>query len=168
MRLLPKSKALLTPWERHPAAKSFSFSGIIKRPKGFTLVEVIVTIIAVSILGAIFLNYMGTAMSQSTRAIEYVSGEASAEGLLERITAEFVYEMNRDPANALNTIAGRDYGSRVTKEYLNFVVSGTEGNQLVLSSGTSNTLKVTVSAAGSNLSTLLTNSRLSGSPKVAF
>lgn len=168
MRLLLKIKTLLTPWAWHPAAKASSFSGIIKRPKGFTLIEVIVTIIAASVLGAIFLNYMGTAMSQSTRAIEYVSGEASAEELLERITAEFVYEMNRDPANALNTIAGRDYGSRVTKQYLNFVVSGTEGNQVVLSSGTSNTLKVTVSSAGSNLSTLLTNSRLSGSPKVAF
>jgi len=168
MRLLLKIKALLIPWERHPATKAFSFSGIIMRPNGFTLIEVIVTIIAVSILGAIFLNYMGTAMSQSTRAIEYVSGEASAEGLLERITAEFVSEMNRDPANALNTIAGRDYGSRVTKQYLNFVISGTEGNQDVLSSGTSNTLKVTVSSSGSNLSTLLTNSRLSGSPKVAF
>jgi len=168
MRLLLKIKTLIPPWARHPAVKAFCFSGIIKRPEGFTLVEVIVTIIAASILGAIFLNYMGTAMSQSTRAIEYVSGEASGEELLERITAEFVYEMNRDPANALNTIAGRDYGSRVTKQYLNFVVSGTEGNQVVLSSGTSNTLKVTVSSAGSNLSTLLTNSRLSGSPKVAF
>ena len=168
MRLLLKIKTLIPSWARHPAVKAFCFSRIIKRPKGFTLVEVIVTIIAASILGAIFLNYMGTAMSQSTRAIEYVSGEASAEELLERITAEFVFEMNRDPANALNTIAGRDYGSRVTKQYLNFVVSGTEGNQVVLSSGTSNTLKVTVSSAGSNLSTLLTNSRLSGSPKVAF
>jgi prepilin-type N-terminal cleavage/methylation domain-containing protein len=168
MRLLLKIKALLIPLERHPATKAFSFSGNIMRPKGFTLIEVIVTIIAVSILGAIFLNYMGTAMSQSTRSIAYVSGEASAEELLERITAEFVYEMNRDPANALDTIAGRDYGSRVTKQYLNFVVSGTEGNQVVLSTGTSNTLKVTVSSAGSNLSTLLTNSRLSGSPKVAF
>jgi len=168
MQLLLKIKTLIPPWARHPAVKAFCFSGIIKRPKGFTLVEVIVTIIAASILGAIFLNYMGTAMSQSTRAIEYVSGETSGEELLERITAEFVYEMNRDPANALTTIAGRDYGSRVTKQYLNFVVSGTEGNQVVLSSGTSNTLKVTVSSAGSNLSTLLTNSRLSGSPKVAF
>ena len=168
MQLLLKIKTLIPPWARHPAVKAFCFSGIIKRPKGFTLVEVIVTIIAASILGAIFLNYMGTAMSQSTRAIEYVSGEVSGEELLERITAEFVYEMNRDPANALTTIAGRDYGSRVTKQYLNFVVSGTEGNQVVLSSGTSNTLKVTVSSAGSNLSTLLTNSRLSGSPKVAF
>jgi prepilin-type N-terminal cleavage/methylation domain-containing protein len=168
MRLLLKIKPLITAWARHPAAKAFCFSGINKRPKGFTLVEVIVTIIAISILGAIFLNYMGTAMSQSTRAIEYVSGEASAEGLLERIIAEFVYEMNRNPATALGTIAGRDYGSRVTKQFLNFVVSGTEGNQVVLSSGTSNTLKVTVSSTGSNLSTLLTNSRLSGSPKVAF
>jgi prepilin-type N-terminal cleavage/methylation domain-containing protein len=168
MQLLLKIKTLIPPWARHPAVKAFCFSGIIKRSKGFTLVEVIVTIIAASILGAIFLNYMGTAMSQSTRAIEYISGEASGEELLERITAEFVYEMNRDPTNALTTIAGRDYGSRVTKQYLNFVVSGTEGNQVVLSSGTSNTLKVTVSSAGSNLSTLLTNSRLSGSPKVAF
>ena len=39
------------------------FKTIHSGSKGFTLVEVIVTIIAAGILGAIFVNFMGTALS---------------------------------------------------------------------------------------------------------
>jgi prepilin-type N-terminal cleavage/methylation domain-containing protein len=139
---------------------------------GFTLVEVIVTIIAAGILGAIFINFMGTAMSKSTRSIEYVQGEALAEATLERIVADYVYEINRDPANALATMKSRGdaatYGSNVTMQYITFVVSGTTANENILTSGTSATLKVTVTAEGNDLTTLLTNSRLANSPAVAF
>jgi len=142
--------------------------------KGFTLVEVIVTIIAAAILGAIFINFMGTAMSKSTRAIEYVSGEADAEAKIERILADYVYEINRNPDNALATIKSRNelptpaYGSNVTMQYITYTISGTTGSENVLTSGTSDTLKVTVSAAGNDLTTLLTKSRVSGSPAVPF
>jgi prepilin-type N-terminal cleavage/methylation domain-containing protein len=178
MRLLLKIKTLLTPWAGQPAANAASFSGIIKRPKGFTLIEVIVTIIAASFLGAIFINYMGTAMSQSTRAIELVRAEAEAEAKLERIVADYVYETNRYPNDALNTIVTRNqsqaYGNKITMRYITFVISGTTGTENILSSGTSDTLKVTVEldvpfpVAGKSLTTLLTKSRLAGSPTVQF
>ena len=148
------------------------------RPNGFTLIEVIVTIIAVSILGAIFLNYMGTAMSQSTRSIELVRAEAEAEAKLERIVADYVYETNRYPNDALNTLVTRNqsqaYGNKITMRYITFVISGTTGTENILSSGTSDTLKVTVEldvpfpVAGKSLTTLLTKSRLAGSPTVQF
>ena len=62
----------------------------------------IVTIIATAILGVIFINFMGTAMSKSVRSVEMVRDEATAEAPLERIVADFVFEMNQaDPSQAL-------------------------------------------------------------------
>lgn len=173
MRSHYRSKSLSSLWERHPAAKVLRFSAPLNQPRGFTLIEVIVTIIAAGIMGAFFMNYMGTAMSQSTRAIEYVEGETKGEEILNRIVTEYIYEMNRDPNNALETIVGRDYGGNVSMEYINFVISGTEGNQEVLSSGTSNTVRVSISkeltsTQESVLTFLLTRSRLANSPKVSF
>jgi prepilin-type N-terminal cleavage/methylation domain-containing protein len=161
-------KSLSAPWERHPAAKVLRFSAPLNRPKGFTLIEVIVTIIAAGIMGAFFMNYMGTAMSRSTRAIKIVEGEARAQGIQSRIVTEYIYEMNRNPNTALATIVGRDYGDGVTMQYMNFVISGTQGNQQILSSGVSNTVRVNISSEGSDLTFLLTKSRLTDSPKVNF
>jgi prepilin-type N-terminal cleavage/methylation domain-containing protein len=72
--------------------------------EGFTLVEVIVTIIATAIVSVIFINFMGTAMSKSTQAVEMVRGEAAAEGLLECIVADYVLKMNQDSAHALDNL----------------------------------------------------------------
>ena len=72
--------------------------------RGFTLIEVIVTIMATAILGVIFINFMGTAMSKSVRSVEMVQGEASAEAVLERIIADYVLKMNQDSATALGLI----------------------------------------------------------------
>jgi prepilin-type N-terminal cleavage/methylation domain-containing protein len=162
-----------------PSAPLFPFPSLKKRGQGgfapgFTLVEVIVTIIAAAILGAIFTTFMGTALSKSSRSIEYVQGEASAEATLERILADYVYEINRDPVNALVTLqtqAGSPtfkYGSNVNMQFITYVISGPTANENILTSGTSDTLKVTVTAPGNDLTTLLTRSRLAGSPAAAF
>jgi prepilin-type N-terminal cleavage/methylation domain-containing protein len=136
-------------------------------PNGFTLVEVIVTIIAAGILGAFFIQFMGTAMSRSALAVENVRVEAAAEALMEQIVADYVAEINKsNPSSALATIKAKSYGSGVTMEYINFNASGGEE-----AAGTSRTLKVTVSAPGNDLITLLTESRKSGppaSPPVAY
>jgi prepilin-type N-terminal cleavage/methylation domain-containing protein len=50
--------------------------------KGFTLLEVIVTIIAAGILGAIFIQLMGTALNSSWNAVEIVRDEADAEKVM--------------------------------------------------------------------------------------
>ena len=66
------------------------FKKITSRVKGFTLVEVIVTIVAVGILGTIFINFMGTALTSSWNAVEITRDEANAEKLLEQIVGEYV------------------------------------------------------------------------------
>jgi len=138
---------------------------------GFTLVEVIVTILAAAIMGAFFIQFMGTAMSKSVEAIENVRDEASAEALMEQIVTDYVAEINKaDPSLALGAMIAKNssnnYGPGVTMEYITFNSSGAEQTATL-----SKTLKVTVPAPGNNLITLLSESRQSGppaSPPVAY
>lgn len=145
--------------------------------KGFTLVEVIVTILATAIMGAIFINYMGTAMSQSTRAIEHVRGEAEAEATIEWIVADYVLEMNKNYATALDYATAltnikkyveqdKRYGGNVSAGYVTF---DSNGNEAADTTGKNHTLKVVVAAAGNDLTTLLTKSRTeTQNPAVPF
>jgi Tfp pilus assembly protein PilE len=150
---------------------------------GFTLVEVIITILATAILGAIFINFMGTAMSKSVFAVDYVNSEARTEAKLEEIIAEYVAEINKsDPSTALATIKGKNYGPLVTMNYIRFNITGNPSpppnniaTEEVLTSGVSNTLKVTVkwdpslNAEGRSQSILLTAQRVTGSnPAVSY
>jgi prepilin-type N-terminal cleavage/methylation domain-containing protein len=138
--------------------------------RGFTLIEVIVTIMATAILGVIFINFMGTAMSKSVRAVEMVQSEASAEAVLERIIADYVLKMNQNNASALVLIKTDIdnkimYGDNVTATYIIF---DSAGNEATDTAGLNRTLKVTVAAAGNDLVTLLTRSRSANSPSVPF
>lgn len=137
--------------------------------EGFTLIEVIVTIIAAAIVGVIFINFMGTAMSKSVRSVEMVQGEASAESTLERIIADYVLKINQNEDTALGLIKTDTdkktvYGDNVLATYIIFLNGNIEdkGNQ------ETRTLKVTVAAAGNDLVTLLTQSRSAKSPPVPF
>jgi prepilin-type N-terminal cleavage/methylation domain-containing protein len=137
--------------------------------RGFTLIEVIVTIMATAILGVIFINFMGTAMSKSVRSVEMVQGEASAEAVLESIIADYVLKMNQNNATALGLIKtdidNKTYGDNVTATYIIFDSGGIEAAD---TAGLNRTLKVTVAAAGNDLVTLLTRSRNANSPPVPF
>jgi prepilin-type N-terminal cleavage/methylation domain-containing protein len=129
-------------------------------PGGFTLVEVIVTIMMAAIMGAFFIQFMGTAMSRSALAIENVRDEAGAERLMEQIVADYVAEINKtDPAAALATMKAKSYGSAVSMQYVTYNSSGVEQTATL-----SRTLKVTVNAPGRSLTTLLTESRQGGDP----
>ena len=143
--------------------------------RGFTLIEVIVTIMATAILGVIFINFMGTAMSKSVRSVEMVHNEATAEAALERIIADFVFEINKaDPSQALQNIKANtsayatEFKVPITIVYLEFVTNGTTATEKDPPPSSSNTLKVTVEASGNNLTTLLTLSRTGQSPPVSF
>ena len=61
---------------------------------GFTLIEVIATIIVMGILAAFFIHFMGTALNDSWQSVEVVADEARAEGLMERIIADYVEQIN--------------------------------------------------------------------------
>jgi prepilin-type N-terminal cleavage/methylation domain-containing protein len=114
--------------------------------KGFTLVEIIVTIVAAGILGAIFVNLMGTALNSSWNAVEIVRDEYNGEGLMERIIAEYVEDMNNDPDNALGNIVSNYNGQTIdgitiTAQYIVFDAGGNE-----VSSALSENLKLVLRA----------------------
>jgi prepilin-type N-terminal cleavage/methylation domain-containing protein len=142
------------------------------RNKGFTLVEVIVTILVTAILSSIFINFMGTAMSRSVRSVEIVQGEADAESVLERITADYVLRTNQNSATALglmeaaiNTPPKSIYGPDVSARYVYFDAGG---NELLYTGASPLTLEVKVTAEGNNLIVLLAKTRNPNSPPVLF
>ena len=137
--------------------------------KGFTLLEIIVTLVAAGILGAIFINFMGTALDASWNAVEIVRDESGGEGSIEEIVADYVESINSDPAGALafirNKISNGDYGTNVTSSYIEFDASGAEIDQ---GATPTDNLKIVLQPAGQAapaisgrypLTTILTNSR---------
>jgi prepilin-type N-terminal cleavage/methylation domain-containing protein len=136
--------------------------------KGFTLIEVIATIIAAGILGAIFIQLMGTALNSGWNAVEIVRDEANAEKVMEQIIANYVANINSDPATTLNNIFinynGQTIdGVSITTQYIDFDPSGNE-----IAAGLSDNLKVYLKASGVAapaitgrfpLTMILTNSR---------
>ena len=57
--------------------------------KGFTLIEIIVTIIVASILGVMFLQYMGTNVTGSMEPVIRVQNAFTIEQVIEKITADY-------------------------------------------------------------------------------
>lgn len=132
---------------------------------GFTLIEVIIALVASGILALFYFHFMGTAMDSSWKSVELVAGEARAEGLMEKILTDYVVQINQDPDTALAQIealeaayeSNLDFGCPVTMEYITYDSSGNEVP--IPSPATSNNLKVTVEAPGNNFTTILTKSR---------
>ena len=134
----------------------------IANTHGFTLVEIIATIIVMGILAAFFIHFMGTAMDDSWKSVELVTGEAQAEAKIEEIVAYFTSKINdnADLANALSKVA-TEFASDATFQYIVFnSATGNEENDI---SGTNRNLKVTVEAPGNDLTTILTRSRINSS-----
>ena len=145
--------------------------------RGFTLVEIIVTLVAAGILGAIFIHFMGTALDASWNSVEIVRDEADAEAVMERIIADYVADINADPpddplGNVVTNYNGQTIeGITITTQYIYFDSSGDE--QL----GGSDNLKVVLQAPSQvspavrfrhPLTIVLTNSRTTNDPIVPY
>ena len=154
-----------------------TLKSIIGDSKGFTLVEIIVTLVAAGILGAIFIHFMGTALDASWNAVEIVRDEAGGEGLMEQIIADYAAEMNNDPDNALGNIVTNNingnYGPNVTMTYIDFDIAGDETTPGGLTDNLKVVVRITgpVSPAISDrylMTTILTNSRTTNDPIVLY
>ena len=141
---------------------------ISNRQKGFTLVEIIVTLVATGILGAIFIQLMGTALNESWSTVEMVRDEAGAVQVMEQIIADYVYLMNTNPAGALaqikSDVDADNYGTNVTVQYVNFNASGNLEGPVA----PGNTLLITVGATGKDIINILTNSRAANHPPIRY
>jgi len=137
---------------------------------GFTLVEVILTLMAASILSVFFINFMGAALDFSWKSVEIVTRDAETEGKMEEIIAYYTSKINDDPNTALTAVVSTYNGQStndilVTTQYIGFDAGGDE---LDPPPSVSYVLKVTAKGPAHELMTILTDSRDSGDPAVRY
>lgn len=121
--------------------------------KGFTLLELIVILVMVSILGTVLIQLGGSALTNSGNNIATVGDEADAERVMEQIVADYVEQINTKPDEALTYINTTDYGTNVTKKKIGFDSGGnqTTGGDYLL---------VSVNSGGHKLTTLFAKTRI--------
>ena len=140
--------------------------------RGFTLVEVIVTLMAVGILSVFFINFLGAALDFSWKSVEIVTSDAETEGKMEEIIAYYTSKIN-DDANldtALSAVVSNYNGQStngvlVTTQYIRFNASGGEMDP---APSVSYVLKVAAKGHANELVTILTDSRDTGDPAVRY
>jgi len=145
--------------------------------QGFTLIEVVITILIGAIVGSLVVSHLGTSLFHSTDSVFVVRDEGLAEAWMERITSDYVKELNSvNYASVLATIQALDYSSApynmpalvaLTRTYVTYDAAGAE--TVVGGVGTSTNLKVTVRVGEAALTSLLTAERSSaGDPYATY
>ena len=137
---------------------------------GFTLVEVILTLVAAGIMSVFFINFLGAALDFSWKSVEIVTSDAETQGKMEEIIAYYTSKINDIPDTALSVIVSEYNGQStndilVTTQYIGFDASG---NEMDPPPSVSDLLKVTAKGHANELVTILTDSRDSGDPAVRY
>ena len=137
---------------------------------GFTLVEVILTLLAASILSVFFINFMGTALDFSWKSVEIVTSDAEMAGKMEEIIAYYTSKINDDPDSALSSVVSNYNGQSindvlVTTQYIGF---DSGGNEIDPASSVTFVLKVTAKGHANEIVTILTDSRNTDDPAVRY
>ena len=128
--------------------------------KGFTLLEVIVVLIMISLFGVIFVGFFDTQIVGSTNPVTMMQQGFSVEEVLEKINADYEDLVNSD-ATPLLTLETRintfpsGYGDyTATTRFIDFDASDNEDSTACTVDCT--TLKVTITIEDQTLTTLFT------------
>ncbi len=137
---------------------------------GFTLVEVIVTLMAAGIMSVFFINFLGAALDFSWKSVEIVTNDAETQGKMEEIIAYYTSKINDDPDSALTAVVSNYNGQSindvlVTTQYIGF---DSGGNEIDPASSVTFVLKVTAKGHANEIVTILTDSRDSDDPAVRY
>ena len=137
---------------------------------GFTLVEVIVTLMAAGIMSVFFINFLGAALDFCWKSVEIVTNDAETQGKMEEIIAYYTSKINDDPDSALTAVVSNYNGQSindvlVTTQYIGF---DSGGNEIDPASSVTFVLKVTAKGHANEIVTILTDSRDSGDPAVRY
>lgn len=148
------------------------YFNIFKRMKkngGFTLIEVIVTLILASILGTMLVTFMGSTLTGSVQPLLRVQQANTAGQVMENITADY-NKLNADDIGAGTTVAlstlkthiqngnvltNTPYYGVYTIVFNDYVTFDSSGNQSS-NDGNSRILKVSITQGSQTLTTLFT------------
>jgi len=117
---------------------------------GFTLLELIVIIVVAGFLGALLVQMLGTQLLRSGNPVVTAKESAQAEAALEGVVAYYTSRVNTNISGALDDVKTQYSG--------NSTVSFSADDANWQSTGV-RVLTVTVTAGGSRLTALLTQSR---------
>ena len=130
----------------------------MRRNSGFTLLEIIITVVLVGILAAMFIPAMGTQLVRSADPALRVVNEGQAQAAMETVLRDYVIYLNTSstPENVLTYMSSQSY-SNVSMAWIDFDSSGAQ----TACSGAPDCggLLVTASSGGLSYSAVLTNER---------
>ena len=75
---------------------------LFTKNQGFTLLEVVITLIVGSILGAILVQFMGTSMKNSFEPVIMVQSGTGVHEIMERMNADYKMRLLTSPVDPLN------------------------------------------------------------------
>jgi len=137
---------------------------LLNKNQGFTLLEVVITLIVGSILGAILVQFMGTSMKNSFEPVMMVQNANGVDEIMERMNADYKMRLLTSTVDPLgdfktdvdngNVIANVPYFGEYTgaTEYILFDGTGNE----VPDNIHLRVLKVTITHGGQSLTALFT------------
>jgi prepilin-type N-terminal cleavage/methylation domain-containing protein len=131
---------------------------------GFTLLEVIITFIVASILGAILLQVMGTSVQKSFEPVHMVQDGLSVNEILEKMNAQYRKRLLTSTVNPLADFKNDVEGGNVTSNdpyfgdytYQTQYITFSSGSEIADVSPNPRILKVTITHGGQRLSALFT------------
>ncbi|MBU0769585.1 MAG: type II secretion system GspH family protein [Proteobacteria bacterium] len=142
----------------------------MSRNKGFTLIEIIVTITIGAILAAMFVNYMGRAFSGSSESINILKETYEINQVIEKVTAAYEQDLKNDTLNLTtfkNNLAGFSENVTCSGRFLNYRSPAPAGNlidsnadgiyEVQTSAIPTKFLLVTASKSGRSIRVLLTD-----------
>lgn len=121
------------------------------KPKGFTIVELIVIIVVAGLLGVVLVNMLGTRLLKSAAPLASARDAVRAETAMESVVAFYTQTVNNSTTGALDAVVAQ-YPNNAT-------FSATRNNNF---DGVGlDALIVTVTENGLSLTTVLTQERTS-------
>ncbi|MGO9016160.1 MAG: prepilin-type N-terminal cleavage/methylation domain-containing protein [Dissulfurispiraceae bacterium] len=131
---------------KRPESRVFSQNG-----SGFTLIEVIITIVVVAVLATMIYSYFSTAITQSSTPVNRLVTALQSQTVMENITADWMdpsHPQNTSYLTSLSVNIGPEGSSNHTPAYGQYTVIDnhfiTWNSNNDVQTGASNCLKVTV------------------------
>lgn len=83
-----------------------NFKRILKNKTGFTLIEVIVSLVVAGFLAAMLVAFMGTGMMQSANPVVIAQNGTYLNAIMDKMTADYRYNMSHALATGVSRTAG--------------------------------------------------------------